>query len=67
VVVNMVIAEQNAETVPEFVRNRIAMQEGYLAEIGQEFDGEVRAVLPLYDSEIRGVESLKMAGEALFA
>jgi arsenite-transporting ATPase len=67
VVVNMVIDEQNAETVPEFVRNRIAMQEGYLGEIGQEFDGEVRAVLPLYDSEIRGVESLKRAGEALFA
>jgi arsenite/tail-anchored protein-transporting ATPase len=67
VVVNMVIDEQNAETVPEFVRNRIAMQEGYLGEIGQEFDGEVRAFLPLYDSEIRGVESLKRAGEALFA
>jgi arsenite/tail-anchored protein-transporting ATPase len=67
VVVNMVIDEQDLDTVPEFVRNRIAMQDGYLAEIGQEFDGEVRAVLPLYDSEIRGVESLGRAAEALFA
>jgi arsenite/tail-anchored protein-transporting ATPase len=67
VVVNMVIDEKDPSTVPEFVRNRIEMQETYLKEIGKEFDGQVRAVLPLYDSEIRGVDSLRRAGEALFA
>jgi arsenite/tail-anchored protein-transporting ATPase len=66
VIVNMVIDEKDSTTVPEFVRNRIEMQEGYLQEIGKEFDGNVRAVLPLYDSEIRGVDSLKRAGDALF-
>jgi arsenite/tail-anchored protein-transporting ATPase len=66
VIVNMVIDEKDSATVPEFVRNRIEMQGGYLQEIGKEFDGNVRAVLPLYDSEIRGVDSLKRAGDALF-
>jgi arsenite/tail-anchored protein-transporting ATPase len=66
VVVNMVIDEKDSATIPEFVRNRIAMQAGYLQEIGKEFDGKVRAVLPLYDSQIRGVDSLKRAGDALF-
>jgi arsenite-transporting ATPase len=66
VIVNMVIDEKDSTSVPEFVRNRIEMQGGYLQEIGKEFDGNVRAVLPLYDSEIRGVDSLKRAGDALF-
>jgi arsenite-transporting ATPase len=67
VIVNMVIDEKDSATVPEFVRNRIEMQEGYLQEIGKDFGGNVRAVLPLYDSEIRGVDSLKRAGDALFS
>jgi arsenite-transporting ATPase len=67
VVVNQVIDRDGEESAPDFVRNRIAMQEGYLEEIGKEFDGMVRAVLPLYDSEIRGVPSLRRAAESLFA
>jgi arsenite-transporting ATPase len=67
VVVNQLIDKEELETAPDFVRNRVAMQEEYMGEIRTEFDGMVRAVLPLYDSEIRGVESLRRAGEALFA
>jgi arsenite/tail-anchored protein-transporting ATPase len=66
VVVNMVIDKEGTEDAPEFVRNRIAMQDEYLEEIGKEFEGQVRAVLPLYDSEIRGIESLKGATGRLF-
>jgi hypothetical protein len=43
------------------------MQEGYLREIREAFDGQVRAVLPLFDSDIRGVPMLARAGERLFA
>ncbi len=67
VVVNGVIAREDGAHSSEFVRNRIAMQEGYLGEIRQLFDGQVRAVLPLYDSDIRGVPMLEKAGRALFA
>jgi arsenite-transporting ATPase len=69
VIVNMVIdATQTKGTGEggEFVRNRIAMQEGYLREIGETFDGDVRAVVPLLDSDIRGVAALQVAGRRLF-
>jgi arsenite/tail-anchored protein-transporting ATPase len=52
---------------PEFVRNRVAMQEGYLGEIRERFDGLVRAVVPLYETEVRGVPMLERVAAALFA
>lgn len=67
VVVNMVIDPAEAAQGGEFVRNRVAMQAGYMREIRDAFDGQVRAVLPLYDSDIRGVPMLRKAGDALFA
>ena len=67
VVVNMVIRMEEGEEGPEFVRNRIAMQEGYLRQIRDQFDGEVRGVLPLFDDEVRGVPMLRRAGGQLFA
>jgi arsenite-transporting ATPase len=67
VVVNMVIDPSQSQSESEFVRNRVAMQKGYMGEIRQAFDGQVRAVIPLFDSDIRGVEMLGRAGEKLFA
>jgi arsenite-transporting ATPase len=66
VVVNGVIDPEVGEAQPEFVRNRIEMQRGYLEQIGEQFPGEVRAVLPLYDGDIRGVSMLDRAGAAIF-
>jgi arsenite-transporting ATPase len=69
VIVNMVIDRTQTRGTGEggeFVRNRIAMQEGYLREIGETFDGDVRAVVPLLDSDIRGVPALQEAGRRLF-
>ncbi|MBI4172218.1 MAG: ArsA family ATPase [Actinobacteria bacterium] len=67
VVVNMVIDPTQAGQGSEFVSNRVAMQEGYLQEIRERFDGQVRAVVPLFDSDVRGVAMLGKAGEKLFA
>jgi arsenite-transporting ATPase len=67
VIVNSVITTDESEDIPEFVRNRIAMQRGYLKKIEDEFGDRVRAVLPLYDDEIGGVESLKRAANQLYA
>jgi len=68
VVVNMVIdADQVAKEADEFVRNRVAMQAGYLEQIEREFNGSVRAVLPLFETEIRGVDMLVRTADLLFA
>jgi arsenite-transporting ATPase len=70
VIVNMVIDSTQTKGTGEggeFVRNRIAMQEGYLREVGETFDGDVRAVVPLLDSDIRGVAALQDAGRRLFS
>ncbi|MGQ0604043.1 MAG: ArsA family ATPase [Anaerolineales bacterium] len=67
VVVNMLIdkSQVHAES-PDFVRNRVAMQDHYMDEIWQKFDGMVRANVPLYETEVRGVTSLARMGAALF-
>ncbi len=68
VVVNMVIdADQVGEGADEFVRNRLEMQSGYLKQIEDEFNGSVRAVLPLFETEVRGVETLIRMSDLLFA
>jgi arsenite-transporting ATPase len=66
VVVNMVIRTEEGEAAPDFVRNRIEMQSAYLDEIGERFPGQVRAVVPLFDSDIRGVASINTATASVF-
>jgi len=67
VVVNMLIETDESASLPEFVRNRIAMQKGYLGEIRETFGDMVRGVAPLYDDELQGVDDLRMAARELFA
>ncbi len=67
VVVNMVLDRQRiGPNVPEFVLNRMAMQDEHLQVIWEKFDGSVRAVVPLFDQEVCGVSMLREAGAALF-
>ncbi len=68
VVVNMLIQkEQVLATSPEFVRNRVAMQDGYMDQIWTDFGSGVRAVIPLFDDEVRGTKSLDMVGKYAFS
>lgn len=67
VVVNMLIDKQQVKAdSPEFVRNRVAMQEAYMEEIKSDFPGMVRAVLPLFETEVRGVPMLARTADALY-
>ncbi|HSP33923.1 MAG TPA: ArsA family ATPase, partial [Thermoanaerobaculia bacterium] len=68
VLVNMLI-DKNAvgADAAEFVRNRVGMQDEHMATIWEKFDGNVRAIVPLYETEIRGVPMLKRLGDAMFA
>ncbi|MBI5305884.1 MAG: TRC40/GET3/ArsA family transport-energizing ATPase [Chloroflexi bacterium] len=60
VLVNMVIQKDQVLTSsPEFVRNRVAMQDAYMDQIWSDFNGQVRAVIPLLDNEVRGVKGLE--------
>jgi len=68
VVVNMLIdKEAVGEDAPDFVKNRIAMQEEYMAKIWEIFDGNVRAIVPLFETEVRGIPMLETAANRLFA
>jgi arsenite-transporting ATPase len=67
VVVNMLIDKlQVKPESPEFVHNRVSMQDNYMKQIETDFAGMVRAVLPLFETEIRGVEMLKRTASALY-
>jgi arsenite/tail-anchored protein-transporting ATPase len=65
VVVNQVIEVDDRDRAPEFVRNRMKMQEEHLEHIREEFGDQVRALIPLFDDEIRGVPALKKVSELL--
>jgi len=68
VVVNMQIDKSSvSDQADEFVQNRVAMQDEYMLEIENQFGDMVRAVLPLFETEIRGVEMLKRTANLLFA
>jgi arsenite-transporting ATPase len=67
VIVNMLIDKASVKPeTPDFVKNRVAMQDEHMETVWKEFDGQVRAVLPLYETEIRGVSQLKRMADALF-
>ena len=67
VVVNMVLdGDVLGGNVPEFIRNRLRMQDHHMHTIVEKFDGSVRAIVPLFDQEVRGVVMLGRAAAALF-
>jgi arsenite-transporting ATPase len=66
VVVNMLLDKQAlGNDLPEFVLNRVRMQEEYMKTIWQKFDGSVRALVPLFDREVRGIPMLREAAGKL--
>jgi arsenite-transporting ATPase len=68
VLVNMLIDQASVgPDAAEFVKNRVAMQQEHMRTIWREFDGQVRAIVPLFDTEIRGVPMLKRLVDAMFA
>jgi len=67
VLVNMLIDPSSVKSdSADFVKNRMAMQQEHMQTIWEKFDGSVRAVVPLFETEIRGTPMLKRLGEAMF-
>jgi arsenite-transporting ATPase len=68
VIVNMLIDKQSlAPDSADFVKNRVAMQDEHMQTIWQKFDGSVRAIVPLYENEVRGPEMIGRMAEAVFS
>jgi arsenite/tail-anchored protein-transporting ATPase len=68
VVVNMVIDKQSVkDDSPDFVKNRVAMQDAYMEKIDQEFGNRVRAALPLLETEVCSVDMLKRMVDLLYS
>jgi arsenite-transporting ATPase len=66
VIVNMLLDKESlGQGSPEFVLNRVRMQEEYMKTIWEKFDGAVRAVIPLFDQELRGIAMLRQAAQKL--
>jgi arsenite-transporting ATPase len=66
VIVNMLIDKADIdEETPEFVRNRVAMQDHHMEDIWASFP-DTRALVPLFETEVRGVEMLKRTAGQLF-
>lgn len=67
VLVNMLIDQSSlGEGAADFVKNRVAMQQEHMRTVWEKFDGSVRAVVPLFETEIQGVAMLERLGAAMF-
>jgi arsenite-transporting ATPase len=66
-VVNRVIPESlAAQDIPEYLRNRLQMQKGYLKKIQELFGNEVLAQIPEFERDITGLPMIEKMAEALF-
>ena len=67
IVVNMLIEKATVtEDSPDFVKNRVKMQDEYMDEIWKSFP-DVRGIVPLFETEIRGTKMLERSAKKLFA
>ena len=68
VLVNMMIdSKAVGPDAADFVKNRVAMQQEHMQTIWREFDDSVRAIVPLFETEVRGVPMLGRLCDAIFA
>jgi arsenite-transporting ATPase len=67
VVVNGVIQkDQVGKDAAEFVLNRVQMQDEHMGEIWKIFGDRVRAVVPLFETEVKGAKMLNRTVSHLF-
>jgi arsenite-transporting ATPase len=66
-VVNRVIpAELGQQSIPEYLRNRLDMQKGYLERIDELFAKEVLASIPEFERDITGLPMIEKVAESMF-
>jgi arsenite-transporting ATPase len=66
-IVNRVIPrELVSQDIPDYLRNRLEMQKGYLDKIDQVFGGEVLTRVPEFERDITGLPMIEKVANALF-
>ncbi len=65
-IVNRVIPELDGGNVPEYLRNRIQMQKGYLAKIDTLFGQEVMARVPELERDVTGLPMIERMAKLMF-
>jgi arsenite-transporting ATPase len=66
-VVNRVIpVELGQQNIPDFLRNRLKMQEGHLTRIDDLFGEQVLAQIPEFERDITGLAMIEKMAEAMF-
>ena len=66
-IVNRVIPpELRKQSIPEYLRNRLEMQEGYLKRIDELFKDNVLARIPEFERDITGLPMIEKVAEAMF-
>src|SRR6266542_2880128 len=65
VIVNEVIPKADMEKLSPYVANRMEEQMGYLKLAEETFPGMIRAVLPLYEKEVNGLEMVSRMAQSL--
>jgi arsenite-transporting ATPase len=67
IIVNGLIQKETVKAdSPEFVRNRVKMQDEHMEEIWEIFKDGVRSVIPLFETEIQGPVMLRKMADKLF-
>jgi arsenite-transporting ATPase len=67
VIVNMLIQKETVDkNAAEFVLNRIKMQDEHMQEIEKIFGDRVRAIAPLFETEVKGAPMLKRLMDSVF-
>lgn len=66
-VVNRVIPQELGElSIPDYLRNRLAMQKGYLERIDNLFGKDVLASIPEFERDITGLAMIEKVATAMF-
>jgi arsenite-transporting ATPase len=67
VIVNMLIQKSMVDAnTAEFVLNRVKMQDEHMQEIEKIFGDRVRAIAPLFETEVKGAPMLKRLMDSVF-
>ena len=66
-IVNRVLPEDLAQqNIPEYLRNRVAMQNRYLADIKQKFDGQVLGYVPEMERDVTGLPMIAKLAQIMY-
>jgi arsenite-transporting ATPase len=67
VIANEVIPKADIATVPAYVANKMKEQAGYIEMINNKFPGMIRAMIPLFEKEVNGIDMVSRMAENLSA